>query len=47
MVYFILFFIKIGNRRAGGMTQVVEHLPSKCEALNSTPVQPKKKKLTN
>jgi hypothetical protein len=23
--------------RAGGMAQVVEHLPSKCNALNSTP----------
>jgi hypothetical protein len=26
------------------MAQVVEHLPSKCEALSSTPVPPKKKK---
>jgi hypothetical protein len=29
---------------AGGMTQVVEHLPSKCEALNPNPSTKKKKK---
>jgi hypothetical protein len=26
------------KKRAGGMAQVVEHLPSKCEALSSTPI---------
>jgi hypothetical protein len=30
--------------RAGGVTQVVEHLPSKCEALSSNPITTKKKK---
>jgi hypothetical protein len=29
------------------MVQVVEHLPSKCQALRSTPVSPKKKKNKN
>jgi hypothetical protein len=29
---------------AGGMTQVVEHLPSKCEALNPNPSTKKKRK---
>jgi hypothetical protein len=30
--------------RAGGVVQVVEYLPSKCEALNSNPSTAKKKK---
>jgi hypothetical protein len=33
-----------GISRAGGGTQVVEHLPSKCEALRSNPSTEKKKK---
>jgi hypothetical protein len=28
---------KIEEERAGGMVQVVKHLPSKCEALSSKP----------
>jgi hypothetical protein len=32
------------QNRAGGVAQVVEHLPYKCEALSSTTVLPKKKK---
>jgi hypothetical protein len=30
---------------AGGMSQVVEHLPTKCEALSSNPNTTKKKKM--
>jgi hypothetical protein len=33
-----------GILRAGGMTQVVTHLPSKCESLTSAPLPQKKKK---
>jgi hypothetical protein len=29
------------QKRAGGVTQVVELLPSNCEALSITPIQPK------
>jgi hypothetical protein len=29
-------------KRVGGVTQAVEYLPSKCEALSSNPVPPKK-----
>jgi hypothetical protein len=32
------------QKRAGGVTQVVEHLPSKRDTLSSSPVTPKKKK---
>jgi hypothetical protein len=32
------------EKMAKGMAQVVQHLPSKCEALVQTPVLPKKKK---
>jgi hypothetical protein len=32
--------------RASGVAQVVEHLPSKCEALNSIPSTEKKKKVS-
>jgi hypothetical protein len=32
------------NYRAGGVTQVAEHLPTKCEALSSSPSITKKKK---
>jgi hypothetical protein len=32
--------------RTGDITQVVEHLPTKNEALSSTPVPPKKLKIT-
>jgi hypothetical protein len=32
------------SQRAGGATQVVEHLPSKHQALNSSPNTAKKKK---
>jgi hypothetical protein len=32
------------NPRAGGVAQVVEHLPSKCEVLSSNPGMAKKKK---
>jgi hypothetical protein len=31
-------------KRAGGMAQVIEHLPSKCEDLNSNPSTAKNKK---
>jgi hypothetical protein len=30
------------QERAGGMAQVIEYLPSKCEALSLNPVPPKK-----
>jgi hypothetical protein len=30
------------RKSAGGVAQVVEHLPSKCEALSSNPILPKK-----
>jgi hypothetical protein len=33
-----------GPVRASGVSQVVEHLLSKCKALSSTPIPPKKKK---
>jgi hypothetical protein len=33
---------KNNQKRAGKVTQVVEHLPSKCEALSSTPSTSKK-----
>jgi hypothetical protein len=32
-------------KSAGGMTQVVEHLPNKCEAQNWNPSTVKKKKI--
>jgi hypothetical protein len=32
-------------KRSGGMAQVVEHLPSKCETLSSNPSTGKKKKV--
>jgi hypothetical protein len=32
------------QNRAGGVTQVVEHLPHKCEALSSNPSTAKKEK---
>jgi hypothetical protein len=31
-------------KRAGGMAQAVEHLPSKCDTLSSNPRTTKKKK---
>jgi hypothetical protein len=31
----------------GGVTQVIEHLPSKCEALSSNPSTAKKEKKKN
>jgi hypothetical protein len=34
-------------KRAGGVAQVVEHLSSKCEALNQTPVLPRKEERKN
>jgi hypothetical protein len=41
-------FGKISNaKRAGGMAQEVEHLPSKCKALSSNPSTAKNKKLIN
>jgi hypothetical protein len=33
---------KVVNLRAGGVTQAVEHLPNKCEALSSNPSTTKK-----
>jgi hypothetical protein len=36
--------VKSGNLGAGGVIQVVEHLPSKCEALSSNPSTKKKRK---
>jgi dihydroxyacid dehydratase/phosphogluconate dehydratase len=30
--------------RAGGIAQVIKHLPSKCETLSSNPIVPKKEK---
>jgi hypothetical protein len=30
--------------RAGGVAQVVKHLPSKCGALNSNPISPERKR---
>jgi hypothetical protein len=35
------------RKRAGGMAQVVELLPSKCEALSSNPSTTEKKKKGN
>jgi hypothetical protein len=35
---------KKSQKRAGGVAQVVELLPSKCEALSSNPNTAKKKK---
>jgi hypothetical protein len=35
---------KTRAKNAGGMTQVVEHLLSNCEALNSNPSTTKKRK---
>jgi hypothetical protein len=32
------------QKRAGGVAQVVEHLPSRCEVLNSNPKDCQKKK---
>jgi hypothetical protein len=32
---------KKSQKRAGGVAQVVEHLPTKCEALNSNPITKK------
>jgi hypothetical protein len=29
--------VEIWSSRAGGVAQAVEHLPSKCEALSSSP----------
>jgi hypothetical protein len=34
----------IFKKRAGGVAQAVEHLPSKLEVHNLNPVQPNKKK---
>jgi hypothetical protein len=36
--------IKKKDKRAGGVTQVVEHLFSKCEALSLNPISAKKTK---
>jgi hypothetical protein len=33
------------QKRAGGVVQVVEHLPSKCEALSSNPITAKNKQI--
>jgi uncharacterized membrane protein len=48
VIFFLLFYLKtsvfvpISNppnkKRAGGVSQVVECLPSKCEALSSNPI---------
>jgi hypothetical protein len=35
-------YLKNKAKTAGGMAQVVEYLPSKCKALNSTPKTLKK-----
>jgi hypothetical protein len=35
------------HKRAGGVTQVVGHLPSNCDALSSNPSTVKKKKMTH
>jgi hypothetical protein len=35
---------KKSQKRAGGVTQAIEHLLSKCEALNSNPKTTTKKK---
>jgi hypothetical protein len=32
------------TKRTGHMIKMEQHLPSKCEALNSNPIPPKKKK---
>jgi hypothetical protein len=37
-----MVFKKITHERAGGVAQVVEHLPSKCKALSSIPSTVKK-----
>jgi hypothetical protein len=39
-------FFKIHSPRAGGVLQVLQRLPSKCEALSSNPSTAKKKKKT-
>jgi hypothetical protein len=39
----VLATIKKKNTRTGAVAQVVHHLPSKQEALNSTPVTTKRK----
>jgi hypothetical protein len=42
--WFVRFVSKIPNtqKRAGGVTQAIQHLPSKCEALSSNPRTTKK-----
>jgi hypothetical protein len=42
---FILTLKKWRNLWAGGITQMVECLPSKCEVLNSNRVLPKRQKM--
>jgi hypothetical protein len=39
-----VYCTKLDRERAGGVAQVVEHLPRKCEALSSNPSPAKKKK---
>jgi hypothetical protein len=38
------FYIKKCQNWAGGVAQVIQHLPSKCEALSTNPSTTKKKK---
>jgi hypothetical protein len=38
------FYLEKTHKRAGGVAQVVDHLPSKCEALSSNPSTEFKKK---
>jgi hypothetical protein len=38
------FLIKMGPERAGRVAQVVAYLPTKCEAVNSNPISPQRKK---
>jgi hypothetical protein len=39
---FCFYFLGIKMWGTGGVDQVVEHLPTRCEALSSSPVPPKK-----
>jgi hypothetical protein len=41
------YAVRTFGSRTGGMTQVVEHLPSRLKALSSNPSNTKKKKITS
>jgi hypothetical protein len=45
-IFLSLFLLK-PSKMAGGVTQVVEQLPTKCEALSSNPNSAKKSTMLN